>query len=549
MKKTFTINLNGIVFHIDDDAYQQLSAYLDDVRAHLATSDDKDEIMCDIEARIAELFTEKIRSKGCEVVSIDMVRFIMETLGSPSDYGDGTDAEPVMAGDKETKTHRRFYRDVDNALLGGVLGGLAAMLGWDAVWLRLAFILLAIVGYGWPVVLYLVLWFIVPPARTVAQKLEMRGQPVTIDNIKERIEDGLADGTPGSWTIRALRVIFKIIAGFFVFVFGFVVVMLVIALLALFAGLLFGLSTATTGIMGGLIDWLPFYDLHPWQNTMLTVSAVLLVACPLIVLVAGLLSLLSKRKWTTKRFNLSFLIVWLLALGVMVVTAFTTPVVRAAVYDLFHFGKVADGHVYSFRSDESYEVMEYPAFTVVELDGMVNLTLKGDDTCQVAMRHHTAQLEAYVMGNTLHIDNDAPYAVDVELSNPKLTRLASEGVCNIVCQDTLRAPAFTLQLDEVAKVTLLYVGENLTIQCADASKVTVAGRTDHAVFQLSDTGKLDAMNLIADNVELHCSDVSKADVHAVRTLSVDAAGLSKITYKGNPKLTQNNAAGYQIRQK
>ena len=126
MKKTLTVNLNGTVFHIDEDAYQQLYDYLNAVRDSLDLSDDKDEIMADIEARIAELITEEYANLNASIATVEMLKRIMKRMGEPKDY--------VMEGATDTsnttsKARRRYYRDMDNAMMGGVAAGLAAYLG------------------------------------------------------------------------------------------------------------------------------------------------------------------------------------------------------------------------------------------------------------------------------------------------------------------------------------------------------------------------------------------------------------------------------------
>src|ERR1035437_2660716 len=127
MKKTLTVNLNNIVFHIDDDAYEMLQTYLHDIAEHFQSEDEKKEIMADIEARIAELFTEKLQ-KTKNVVNLIDVQEIIEIMGKPSQYaGEEDDEEPKAAkSDKKSQKSRRFYRDPENAILGGVASGLAA---------------------------------------------------------------------------------------------------------------------------------------------------------------------------------------------------------------------------------------------------------------------------------------------------------------------------------------------------------------------------------------------------------------------------------------
>ena len=129
MKKTLTVNLNNIVFHIDDDAYEMLQTYLADVEKHLS-EDERKEVMVDIEARVAELFTERLqRTKN--VVNLEDVEEIINILGKPSQYGvTEEEAENQQSNRTERKRARRFYRDQDRAVLGGVAAGLASFLGW-----------------------------------------------------------------------------------------------------------------------------------------------------------------------------------------------------------------------------------------------------------------------------------------------------------------------------------------------------------------------------------------------------------------------------------
>jgi len=129
MKKTLTVNLNNIVFHIDDDAYEMLQVYLADVARHLS-EDEKKEVMNDIEARVAELFTERLQ-KNKNVVNIEDVQEIINVLGKPSQYADGEDTPDTPPVNAEKKKARRFYRDPENAILGGIGGGIAAYFGWD----------------------------------------------------------------------------------------------------------------------------------------------------------------------------------------------------------------------------------------------------------------------------------------------------------------------------------------------------------------------------------------------------------------------------------
>jgi len=193
MKKTLTVNISGIVFHIDEDAYEKLNQYLASVRRHFTPDDGCDEIMADIESRIAETLQEKI-SDSKQVVSLKDVEEVIRQLGEPDQIGGEEDATEPPAGKKfrTEKTQRRLYRDPENAILGGVAGGLGAYFQLDPTWVRVAFVLFTFV-YGFGPMLYLILWIVVPKARTTAEKLEMRGEKVNISNIEKTIKEELSE--------------------------------------------------------------------------------------------------------------------------------------------------------------------------------------------------------------------------------------------------------------------------------------------------------------------------------------------------------------------
>ncbi len=195
MKRVEAININGIVFSIDDDAYAKLSIYLDALSSYFEDEQGGREIIADIEARIAELFAERSGGTG-QVVNIADVAQVIETLGTPEDIA-GADSDTNMEETSprprqaEKPTHR-LYRDPDHRYLGGVCAGISAWLGINPAILRLVFIL-ATFFYGSSVVVYCILWIIIPIAKTTAQKLEMRGEPVTISNIEKNIKESFSD--------------------------------------------------------------------------------------------------------------------------------------------------------------------------------------------------------------------------------------------------------------------------------------------------------------------------------------------------------------------
>jgi phage shock protein PspC (stress-responsive transcriptional regulator) len=193
MKKTVTANIAGSVFHIEEDAYEQLQRYLAGIRANFKGSPGAADIMADIEARIAELFTERL--VGRNVVTIADIQHVENVMGKPEDFaGESDGTAPGATGTSSDagagRAERRFMRDPDDKWIGGVIGGLAAYIGQEAIWFRIAFIVAIWLGWGTPILVYLLLWVLVPKASTAAERLQMRGEPVTVDNIKRVVEEG-----------------------------------------------------------------------------------------------------------------------------------------------------------------------------------------------------------------------------------------------------------------------------------------------------------------------------------------------------------------------
>ncbi|WP_297097512.1 PspC domain-containing protein [uncultured Draconibacterium sp.] len=186
MKKTLTINISGTIFHIEEDAYEELQKYMVVLKNYFGKDDEGNEIFADIEARIAEIFTEKTGGKN-QAITLEWVEELIETLGTPENFSEEAGEEEPLAGQKTRK--RKLYRDPEQTVLGGVCGGLAVYFNMDPVVIRLIVVLLALITSGAGMLVYLILWIIVPKAVTTSQRLEMRGEEVTIKNIEKFLKD------------------------------------------------------------------------------------------------------------------------------------------------------------------------------------------------------------------------------------------------------------------------------------------------------------------------------------------------------------------------
>jgi len=184
MKITVSINLGGYSFNIDEDAYSELKHYLKNLELHFAGEESSSEILSDIETRMAELFRIKINSYK-QVINIEDVRQAISILGTPEDI---SDKEGPSSRDKfASPGYHRMYRDTDHRIIGGVCSGMAAYWDIDPVIVRIIFVALAL-GGGLGVLVYLILYIVIPEAKTTAQKIEMKGNPVNIHNIKDSVK-------------------------------------------------------------------------------------------------------------------------------------------------------------------------------------------------------------------------------------------------------------------------------------------------------------------------------------------------------------------------
>lgn len=246
MKKTFPVNINGKVYYIDEDAYALLQNYLSQLRATFP-GEEGIEIVNDIECRISELFDERMTG-GMAVIVMADVNYVIETMGRPEDLGEvpgpeahGTDASGASDGQgpvpppfynavpdsaEDARPHRKLYRDERHKVFGGVLAGLGQYLNWDVTILRVLVVILALATKLIPcIILYLIAWLVIPPARTSRQILEMQGQPVNLSTVGHNVIDSAtpppAPVPGGNDFAKFINTCFSLVAKFFLALFAF----------------------------------------------------------------------------------------------------------------------------------------------------------------------------------------------------------------------------------------------------------------------------------------------------------------------------------------
>lgn len=184
MKITVSVNLGGYSFNIDEDAYTELKRYLKNLELNFAGEESSAEILADIESRISELFRSKL-SGYKQVINISDVLDVIAIMGNPEDISDNEGPSPREKF--ASSGAHRMYRDPDNRIIGGVCSGMGAYWRIDPWIIRIIFIAITMAG-GLGILVYLILYIVLPEAKTTAQKIEMKGDPVNIHNIKESVK-------------------------------------------------------------------------------------------------------------------------------------------------------------------------------------------------------------------------------------------------------------------------------------------------------------------------------------------------------------------------
>ena len=360
MNKTININLGGFFFHIDEVAYQKLKRYLESISRSL--SDDpqgKNEIIADIEARISELLSEKI-TDARQVVNEGDIDDVIKIMGQPEDYADAEEAysDSSYSYKRNSASGKKLFRDGDDKFLGGVASGIAHYFDIDTIWIRLGLLALFF-GAGFGVILYIILWILLPEAKTTAEKLQMEGEPVNIDNIEKKIREefnnvsenvrvvanqaseklkeganefsdkmsktfsgktaknnGASDffDTIGKIILAVFKVIGKFIGVIIIFISAAVILSLIIG------GFSVG-SLEWLNVDGDFVTYPPFFHDAILPVWLLTLCSFLLIGIPFLVLfILGLRILSSNVQKLNKPTSLTLLGIWILSLLAMIFT-------------------------------------------------------------------------------------------------------------------------------------------------------------------------------------------------------------------------------------
>lgn len=542
MKKTLTVNLNNIVFHIDDDAYEMLQTYLHDIADHFQSEDEKKEIMNDIEARIAELFTEKLQ-KNKNVVNLEDVQEVVEIMGKPSQYADEEEEAQAPKADKKQHNSRRFYRDPENAILGGVAGGLAAYFNLDVTLIRILLVILVFVGVGFVIPVYIVVWFVAPEALTASQRLEMQGEDVTVESIKTELNNAKNYVESEKFKQNAtkigmrfgdiLRWFFKVVFGLVGAVLGIVGIVCVVALLVFLLVLIFQPSVINGFAPDVFSNW---SIVTPEKMVMMIISLILVVGCPIFMLVYWAIRIVSGRRDHSRTASWVVLILWLAGL-------FMFYSVGANTFIHLH----RDGHPFSINwsgkdSPSTDEVRKLEPFHAIEMSGNIELILEKDSAQQLTVstnEDYLPKVITKVENGVLHIYTDELFlnrSVKITVSVDSLRSIVAKGACQINTESELITPELKLELTGACQADMdVKVTGLCDLNLTGASQANLNGSCETLKAHGTGACQIEAEELTSKNADVKVTGASHADVFASEHLDANATGASEIDCKGSPK--------------
>lgn len=330
MKKNININLFGTLYSIDEDAYELLKKYQDNMRSYYSRKEGGEEIADDVEHRVAELFAE-LRKQGYEAITIEQVEEIIHRIGDPQEMEDENEqAQKETAAPYAEPVDKRYYRDPEDKLVAGIISGACHYFGFkDPLPWRIIFFLLCIFTYAGFIIAYLIIWALVPEAQTAEERLKMKGKPVNPKTLNEEIMRGYnktkefvqnpqnqnkAKGCLGT----LLKLALFCVGLFFVLFFGgllcTILVIISVAVISMIAGA--GAFFTTGSIFDQSMNlWLS--STPQWVIWTFAITAIIALALPIYAIIRSMVRKPESPSMSTSS-RVSFILVWLLSLAIAI---------------------------------------------------------------------------------------------------------------------------------------------------------------------------------------------------------------------------------------
>ena len=324
MKKVMSINLGGFAFKIDEDAYLMLEQYINSIKSKFRDEREKNEIIGDIEFRISEIFTKNLKDNFKEVIAIAEVEEMIKKLGKPEtiageeEQGSATDSRKESFSSNEPN-EKRIFRNPDDKVISGICSGMSAYFGInDPIWLRITFAIFLFISFGTMALIYIIGMIIIPEANTTSQKLQMKGKPVTLQNIEDSfssVKDTINNHNVSNGISSLIYMLVKIIKYFVA------AILILVGFSALTAFTIAMVTGNLSHLHGGPFNYLHYLVDDTTGISMFFISLYILVAIPCISLILLGIRVIINRTFMTIPVRILMLSIWILAMMMMFYTA------------------------------------------------------------------------------------------------------------------------------------------------------------------------------------------------------------------------------------
>ncbi|MDL2322750.1 DUF2807 domain-containing protein [Bacteroidales bacterium OttesenSCG-928-A17] len=571
MKKTVTVNLNGRVFTIDEDAYHLLDSYLHNLRIYFRKEEGSDEIIADFEARIEELLSERVRL-GYEVISIKEVEEVIARVGKPDDFSDAVQDDndnTVGIDDNEPKPQgkKKFFRNIDDKMFGGICSGIGAYFGWDVLPVRIIMIILLFATQLIIVPFYLLAWIIFPSAKTAEEKLRMHGKPITVENIGKTVAAEAEKPEPTQNR--------GCLAGFLDFCVGFIKVCLIglgliVAIPILFVlfimlVVLFAVLVAFGGGLLGMPFAIPMPDFaplffQPGNQVLIAIALVVLIGLPIIALVYTIVAYFAKLKPLHRGVKWACLGIWFLALIFFLITGFHFN--RHNIFNNWGVnwkvtvddgsplvsgnGQLADAEYILTDPVKSIRLTEkvWANLQIEQVPGdSTSIFISGDENLieKIKYQLHEGKL-VLSTHNSIRLNSDNNLIIRIRTSEPE--KIQSEMLGNILINKPFQVENLEIKIEGAGRFRAdsLNVGA-LKVKSQGIGSTELAGNIRRGNFVLEGAGEINAYELRADSIIARVDGVGSVTCDPVKYLKADLNGIGKISYKSEPEVKHSGIVG------
>lgn len=532
MKKTISISIAGLLFNVEEDAYEKLHTYLESIRAYFAENSDQAEIQKDIEARIAEQFGEKT------IITLVDVENIIATMGTVDQFDEEEQKQ-------ETAVKKRLYRDPDQAVIGGVASGLAHYVGIDPVIVRGIFLASLFLG-GTGLIVYAILWIIVPEATTTAQKLEMRGSHVTLsamsEIVKEKVEEVKKKSKKGMSIPR------KILRGI-----GLVIQKGIFPALRILFGVIFALTgfigavSATTALgivlfsSPSVLATTPFAPFTTDTLFIFTlISGYIVGLIPLIIIFFTGTSLTQKKNHLKGKLSLSLFLLWTLGLIVVGITG----------------SRLAMNIQQHVETDVSFQevtqTMEFEEFTKLQVISGNHVTYVEGDTYEVVIKGRQHDVDNVLVENqngTLIIGDQYPLkrgcfifcfydSVYATVTAPSLSDVTLRNASTF--EGDLEGTEISLYLANASSMNTTVTSRVLDVRMHNSSKLDIKGTVTDLEISAHNASLYRGTDLVSTDTIVNAYNGSRIILGETETLRVDAHNGSVVSYRGVTEILKKN---------